>query len=102
MPSFRSVMEAVVAAWTSQRDQIGAAAPRTREQLGARGRMAATGDDVGPEILDDAIPALLAAIDPVNGGFGTAPKFPPASALDLLLARGEHAPRALTPDTTGD
>ncbi|HWO49352.1 MAG TPA: thioredoxin domain-containing protein, partial [Solirubrobacterales bacterium] len=35
MPSFRSVMEAVAAAWTSQRDQIGAAAPRTREQLGA-------------------------------------------------------------------
>ena len=98
MPSFRSVMEAVVAAWTSQRDQIGAAAPRTREQLGAIGRMAATADDVGPEILDDAIPALLAAIDPVNGGFGTAPKFPPASALDLLLARGEHAPVELTLD----
>ena len=32
---------------------------------------------------------LLAAADPENGGFGGAPKFPPASALELLLARGE-------------
>ena len=27
--------------------------------------------------------------DPVNGGFGGAPKFPPASVIEFLLARGE-------------
>jgi uncharacterized protein YyaL (SSP411 family) len=27
--------------------------------------------------------------DPVNGGFGSAPKFPPASAIEFLLRRGE-------------
>ena len=37
-------------------------------------------------------------VDEVNGGFGSAPKFPPASALDLLLARGEHEPVELTLD----
>ena len=33
-----------------------------------------------------------------NGGFGGAPKFPPASALELLLARGEREVVELTLD----
>ena len=98
MPSFRTVMEAVVAAWSMQRDEIAGAAERTREQLGAIGRMPAAAGEVAPEILDRAVPALLAAFDAVNGGFGSAPKFPPASALDLLLARGETEPVELTLD----
>ena len=32
-----------------------------------------------------------------NGGFGGAPKFPPASALELLLARGERDQRRADP-----
>ncbi len=32
---------------------------------------------------------ILTNADPVNGGFGGAPKFPPASAIEFLLARGE-------------
>ena len=98
MPSFRTVMEAVVAAWSMQRDEIAGAAQRTREQLGAIGRMPAAAGEIAPEILDQAVPALLAAFDEVNGGFGSAPKFPPASALDLLLARGETEPVELTLD----
>ncbi|KAA0271974.1 MAG: thioredoxin domain-containing protein [Acidobacteria bacterium] len=98
MPSFRMVMEAVVAAWESQRDEIAAAAGRTREQLGAIGRITAHTDRLDPEIPADAVEALMAGFDAVNGGFGGAPKFPPASALDLLLARGAHAPVELTLD----
>ena len=33
--------------------------------------------------------ALRDAHDPVHGGFGGAPKFPPASALEFLMCRGE-------------
>jgi uncharacterized protein YyaL (SSP411 family) len=35
------------------------------------------------------VEGLRRSFDPVHGGFGTAPKFPPASALELLLRRGE-------------
>ena len=98
MPGFMTVMEAVVAAWAMQRDEIEGAAPRTREQLGAIGRMPPSADDVGPDLLDAAVPTLLGLVDEVNGGFGSAPKFPPASALDLLLARGEREPVELTLD----
>ncbi len=89
MPSFRMVLEAVTEAWESQRERIGAAAARTREQLGAVGRITAAVEEIDPGIAAAAATALRERIDPVNGGFGGAPKFPPASALDLLLAHGE-------------
>ena len=39
--------------------------------------------------LDEAVEGLRGQFDPANGGFGAAPKFPPASALEFLLRRGE-------------
>ncbi len=98
MPSFRMVLEAVAEAWGSQREQIGAAAARTRDQLGAVGRLTAAVEEIDPSIATAAVAALRERIDPVNGGFGGAPKFPPASALDLLLAHGERDAVELTLD----
>ncbi len=89
MPSFRMVMEAVVEAFAGKREEIRERAAETRERLGAIGRVEPAGEGPGAELLDGAVERLLAAADPVNGGFGGAPKFPPASALELLLARGQ-------------
>ena len=41
-------------------------------------------------ILGDAVRALSRLFDPAWGGFGGAPKFPPASALELLMRRDER------------
>ena len=41
-----------------------------------------------PEDLAQAERALATDFDPVNGGFGTAPKFPPSMVLEFLLRRG--------------
>ena len=98
MPSFQMVLEAVDQAWSSQREQIGAAAGRTREQLGSIGRLAPEVEEIDPGLAAAAVAAMSERIDPINGGFGGAPKFPPASALDLLLAHGELAPVELTLD----
>ena len=88
MPSFRMVMEAVMAAWRDQREQIGEASGNVREQLGAIGRIDPSDEDIGPELVDAAVRGLLGAADTRHGGFGGAPKFPPAPALELLLGRG--------------
>jgi uncharacterized protein YyaL (SSP411 family) len=40
-------------------------------------------------VLDEAVRALRSRYDAANGGFGGAPKFPPASTLEFLLRRGE-------------
>lgn len=98
MPSFQMVMEAISEAWIAQRDEIGAAAERTRQQLGSVGRIQAAVEEIEPRIAADAVVALRERLDTVNGGFGGAPKFPPASALDLMLAHGDREAVELTLD----
>jgi uncharacterized protein YyaL (SSP411 family) len=90
MPSFRMVMEAVVDAFERKREEIRERAAGTRARLGAVGLIEP--DSEPPEVaqLDEALARLRASADPERGGFGGAPKFPPASALELLLARGER------------
>jgi uncharacterized protein len=89
MPSFRMVMEAVLAAYEDRREEIRERAPATRARLGAIGMAEASGLP-GEEDLKAAVARLLAAADRRDGGFGGAPKFPPASSLELLIARGER------------
>ncbi len=88
MPSFRQVIEAVSSAFEERREEIRNSAPRTRAQLGAIGQIEPTEDPLEAGIIEDAIAGLRRQVDPVNGGFGGAPKFPPASTLELLLAGG--------------
>jgi uncharacterized protein YyaL (SSP411 family) len=88
MPSFRMVMEAVVHAFETQREEIRERAPQVREGLSAISDVEPR-DLPGEAELAGAVQRLLAGADRRNGGFGGAPKFPPASSLELLMARGE-------------
>jgi uncharacterized protein YyaL (SSP411 family) len=97
LPSFRMVMEAVVHAFETQREEIRERAPGTRARLGALGEIEPR-EMPGSAELEKAVQQLLAGADRRNGGFGGAPKFPPASALELLLARGEIEHVELTLD----
>ncbi len=98
MPSFRMVMEAVVDAFENRRDELRERAPEVRAQLGAIGSIEPSGEAPGAELLAAAVTTLEGAVDMERGGFGGAPKFPPASALELLLARGVRAPVERTLD----
>jgi len=97
MPSFRQVMEATADGYRDQREQLREASHRVREGLSAVSRIEQTTDDLTVPVLDGAVRGLLAAADTRNGGFGAAPKFPPASVLEFLMARGEteHVARTL-------
>ncbi len=88
MPSFRMVMEAVVDAFESKRDEIAERAPQMRARLAAIGQVEPANS---PEatMLDEAVERLLSAADRARGGFGGTPKFPPTSAIELLLVRGK-------------
>jgi uncharacterized protein YyaL (SSP411 family) len=88
MPSFRMVMEAVTDAFQGRRDEIRERAPQIRERLGATAKIDPAGDAPGGGLLEEAVSALRGAADMEHGGFGGAPKFPPALALELLLVRG--------------
>jgi uncharacterized protein len=98
MPSFRRVLEAVAEAWTTKRDEIRAAAPRTVQGLAASAAVQASEEILSSAALDEAESGLSTVFDPNHGGFGGAPKFPPASALEFLMMRGSD--RALEMVTT--
>ncbi len=67
-------------------------------RLGAIGAIEPSGETPGAELLETAIATLMEAADMERGGFRSAPKFPPASALELLLAQGVDEPVERTLD----
>ena len=94
MPSFRTVMRAVSDAWEKRREEVVGQSDRLTEAISAS--IPASGELPGIETLAHAYEALSASFDPVNGGFGDAPKFPQEPDLDFLLRirDEEWAPRA--------
>ncbi|MFI7743493.1 thioredoxin domain-containing protein [Kocuria rhizosphaericola] len=95
MPSFRQVLQAVAAAWADRRDELEQAADTVARAIAGqaedlRSALAGTAVPVAPEDEPDlsavALEVLLREEDPVHGGFGGAPKFPPSTVL-LLLER---------------
>jgi hypothetical protein len=89
MPSWRRVLTAVAHAWDVNRDEIRAGGERIAERLSGGAALRPSDGEVDAAGLDAAVEGLRSAYDARNGGFGGAPKFPPASALELLLRRGE-------------
>jgi uncharacterized protein len=98
MPSFSQVLEATAGAYRNQREELREASTRIRESLAAVGRVEQSPDPLDQSILDQAISGLGTSFDRSNGGFGGAPKFPPASTLEFLLDRGQNDPVKLTLD----
>ncbi|MEU5717926.1 thioredoxin domain-containing protein [Streptomyces sp. NPDC020403] len=85
MPSFRQVLEGVVAAWTDRREEVAEVAGRIVSDLAGRS-LAHGGTELpgGPE-LAQALLRLTRDYDEKHGGFGGAPKFPPSMVLEFLL-----------------
>ncbi|MGH2940933.1 MAG: thioredoxin domain-containing protein, partial [Solirubrobacterales bacterium] len=90
MPSFRMVMEGVLEAYRDKRDEIRERAATTVGRLEALANIEPSGVPDAAD-LDGAMATLLSHADPVNGGFGSAPKFPPASSLELIMSRAAGA-----------
>jgi uncharacterized protein len=98
LPSFRQVLRAVADAYgerpldvAAQADALVGALRRSAEREPSRAPLTA-------DLLAEAERGLLAQLDRHWGGFGHSPKFPPASALEFLLRRGELDAVRLTLD----
>ncbi len=91
LPSWRMVLLAVADAWQNRRAEIQGQSENVIRSLGATAQLEPTREPIDEAMLDQALHTLERSYDRVNGGFGGAPKFPPASTIELLLARGERA-----------
>ncbi|HET6642775.1 MAG TPA: thioredoxin domain-containing protein, partial [Gaiellaceae bacterium] len=94
MPAFRDVIETISALYRERRGAVESSAGQLREALTRAGQQTPSSDVLTEELLWDAARALRSQFDPEWGGFGGAPKFPPASTLEFLLRmhlRGDEA-----------
>jgi uncharacterized protein len=90
MPSWPRVLEAVADAWDARRDEIRASSGRVAERLRGGAMLRPSPEPIDARELDAAVERLRESYDSRHGGFGGTPKFPPASALEFLLRRGEQ------------
>lgn len=83
-PGFKNVLRAVDRFYREQRQEAEHYAGRVMETLSVT---AAEPGELLPSALETALQAVLAHVDPRNGGFGTAPKFPMPGAMEFLIHR---------------
>jgi uncharacterized protein YyaL (SSP411 family) len=85
MPGFPRVLIGVAEAYRDRQDEIRETGTSLVNELN---RLSATGGSdfpIEPELLDAAYAGIIRNYDSINGGFGGAPKFPPAMTLEFLL-----------------
>jgi uncharacterized protein len=85
MPSFRDVLETISGLYRERRGAVDGSASQLKEALEQASRLSPSTEPLTEQLLGDASVALRRQFDPQWGGFGGAPKFPPASTLEFLL-----------------
>src|SRR5215218_6992409 len=97
-PAFRQVLVAISDLYRERRDEVAQRATVLIEALEQVAAAAPSSEPLTESLLFQATRRLGELADPEWGGFGGAPKFPPASAIELLLRRGETELAAETVD----
>jgi len=89
IPSFRRVLAHVATAYRDKNEDITRAGEEIRDALKAP-KQIAEGAEVSDEALHKAALRTAVQFDRINGGFGSAPKFPPAMSLVFLMNEAER------------
>ncbi len=99
MPSFREVLIAMSELWRSRRADVGLQAEQVTEAIRKASELAPSPEPLTSSLLSNALAIIGRTLDREHGGFGAAPKFPPASTLEFLLrmhtARGSEEAAAM-------
>ncbi len=85
MPSFRQILQAISEAWQNRRRELESAGDRLVDALSRTAPAQPPATELTPALLDRAAAGLMRELDPYEGGFGAAPKFPQPMNLDFLL-----------------
>jgi uncharacterized protein YyaL (SSP411 family) len=84
-PSFRRVLETITQWWQDKRRDINEFAASLIEELARRERWSHEEGNLNADLLAQAGRSFCAILDRRHGGFGSAPKFPHALEISLLL-----------------
>ena len=102
-PGFRRVLLAVAESYRSKRAELERAANSLADAVAQAEVFTGAHSQFDPAVVDAQVMSITQLFDIKNGGFGRAPKFPHAAALDLILERfqqsGEKHLRAMAEST---
>jgi uncharacterized protein len=84
-PGFQRVLLSVADWWRTRRAELTEMSGEVTARVQELGRLEPGAGDLGPQLIRRASEHLGRAFDPINGGFGSAPKFPHPMDLRLLL-----------------
>ncbi|MBK20504.1 MAG: thioredoxin domain-containing protein [Rhodospirillaceae bacterium] len=82
-PGFPDVLNTIHSYWTDKQDSVSQNVTALRESLAQMG-VSESGGEIDLSLVERAAQRLVQEYDTVNGGIGTAPKFPNPSILELL------------------
>ena len=95
MPGFGQLLESVRLAWGERRHSIEADANQLVEAMAGQAEVETGPLPDGEQAFEPALEVLRRGFDPQWGGFGPAPKFPQAMAVELLFRKGGPTDRAM-------
>jgi uncharacterized protein YyaL (SSP411 family) len=85
MPGFPRVLISVAEAYRERQDDIKETSVSILNELRRLNTTTEANEPIGKEVLDAAYVGVVRTYDSLHGGFGGAPKFPPAMTLEFLL-----------------
>jgi uncharacterized protein len=84
MPGFKRVLRHVADAYREKREQVNQATEEIVAAIAAPMQVPGSAPPISREALHETAGKAAANHDPVHGGFGGAPKFPPSMTLEFL------------------
>jgi hypothetical protein len=95
-PGFRRVLLSLAAAYREKHGEVIESAEHVMSAIDHAESFAGRSGDVSLALADAMVKSAVQGFDPQNGGFGSAPKFPHPSILDLLI---DHCGRMIDEPT---
>jgi uncharacterized protein len=86
-PGFKRILASIAEAFKTRRAEVDTSAVALEEAVAKAEVFRTARGDFDAGIVDAVLESALHLFDEHNGGFGQSPKFPHASAVDLLLER---------------
>jgi hypothetical protein len=87
LPSFRDVLMKVIDYYRRNKETVVSESNKIYQALLTANEFESSPQEPNILMVDRAIENMMDSFDPVNGGFGTAPKFPHSGAMELFIAR---------------
>ncbi len=84
-PSFARVLRTMADVWKTKRDEVAETAGSVMAAIEHGETFAGRSGQLSVGLVDKVVNHAVSQFDPHNGGFGSQPKFPHPSAIDLLI-----------------